>query len=167
MKTVSVFTDRGLQLCRWISADENEVEPIINIWFVVCFFLGVLVFNHSVRQYVESQTKLITGATVVVSAVSINADNQNDLIVTVRFCGSKKDLFGCFPGKFGVNAFKNDRWVMWYVTEKVTSRTKNFNRHKFETLTEAVTCSEILKRQPEFIVYVWDLTKHPNKIVVV
>lgn len=119
MKTVSVFTDRGLQLCRWITADaHSNVDPVLNIWFALHFFSVEALFVNTFlihREHVESQTRLITGATVAVNTISVNPDNDNDLIVTVRFCGSKKDLFGCFPGKFGVNAFKNDRWVMWYI----------------------------------------------------
>lgn len=111
-----------------------------------------LLAKSFIRHYVESQTRLITGATVVVSTISVNAENLNDLIVTVRFSNSTKDLFGCCSrGKFGVNAFQGERWVMWY---------------KFETLTEAQQCSEILKRRNDFVVYVWDLTSRPNKIRV-
>lgn len=121
-----------------------------------------------IRQYVESQTKMITGATIAVNTIAVHPEDPNCLVVNVRFSNSNKDLFGSVPGKFGVNGFKNDRWIIWFVYYGVNDLGLTVcNRHKFETLLEAQQCHNILKSASDCdTVYVWDLTIRPNKMVV-
>jgi hypothetical protein len=113
---------------------------------------------------------MITGATIAVNTIAVHPEDPNCLVVNVRFSNSNKDLFGSVPGKFGVNGFKNDRWIMWFVNLGVNVLVLGLtvcNRHKFETLSEARQCHDILKQAGDCdTVYVWDLTTRPNKIVV-